>query len=389
MKIHEYQAKELFASFAIPIPRGGAATSVEEAGRIARELQCPVMVKAQIHAGGRGKAGGVKRADSPKEAERIAADLLGTPLVTPQTGPEGRIVRTVLVAEAAAIDREFYLGIVIDRASHSPVVIASPAGGVEIEEIAKTKPEMIFKERADVAVGLRPFQAYRLACRLAADAGCARGIAAVASALYRLFREKDCLLAEINPLAIDGEGNVVAVDAKLNFDDNALFRHPEIAALRDPNEEDPLEREAGEHNLNYIKLDGNVGCLVNGAGLAMATMDLIKLVGAAPANFLEVGGGATAEMVEKGFQILISDPDVRAVFINIFGGILRCDVLAQGVVAAAERSKIAVPVIVRLEGTNVEEGRKILETSGLAFQNARTLGEAAELVRAAAEGGLA
>ena len=389
MKIHEYQAKELFASFDIPIPRGGAATTVEEAGRIARELRCPVMVKAQIHAGGRGKAGGVKRADSPEEAERIAADLLGKPLITPQTGPEGRIVRTVLVAEAAVIDREFYLGIVIDRASRSPVVIASPAGGVEIEEIAKTKPETLFKERADAAVGLRPFQAYRLARKLTADVGCTRGIAAAVSALYRLFCEKDCLLAEINPLAIDAEGNVVAVDAKLNFDDNALFRHPEIAALRDPNEEDPLEREAREHNLNYIKLNGNVGCLVNGAGLAMATMDLIKFVGAAPANFLDVGGGATSEMIEKGFQILIGDPDVRAVFINIFGGILRCDVLAQGVVAAAERSTIAGPVIVRLEGTNVEEGRKTLAASGLTFQNACTLGEAAELVRAAAEGDLA
>jgi len=386
MKVHEYQAKELFASFGIPIPTGRAASSAEEAGRIAAELGGPVVVKVQIYAGGRGKAGGVKRASSSEEAERIAASLLGKPLVTPQTGPEGRIVRTILVEEITPIDKELYLGIVVDRSRRSPVVIASSAGGVEIEETAEKNPEMIFKEWVEPVIGLRPFQAYRLACKIGGDGRCVRGIAAVLTALYRLFCEKDCLLAEINPLSLDTDGKAVAIDAKLNFDDNALYRHPEIEALRDQNEENLLELEAEKHNLNYIKLEGNVGCLVNGAGLAMATMDLIKLAGASPANFLDVGGGATSEMIGKGFQILINDPDVRAVFINIFGGILRCDILAQGVVAAAKKLKIAVPVIVRLEGTNVEEGRKILEASGLTFQNALTLGEAADLVGAAAKG---
>jgi succinyl-CoA synthetase beta subunit len=386
MKIHEYQAKKLFASFGIPIPHGHATSSAEEAGRITEQLGPPVVIKAQIYAGGRGKAGGVKRAACKEEAEQIATSLLDKPLFTPQTGPAGQIVRTVLVEQATTIQEEIYLGIVVDRSRRSPVVIASPAGGVEIEETAKTNPEMIFKEWGEPVIGLRPFQAYRLACHLGLEAGSTRRIAAVLSSLYRLFCDKDCLLAEINPLVIDAQGEAVAIDAKLTFDDNALYRHPEIEALRDPNEEDPLEIEAKMHNLNYIKLDGNVGCLVNGAGLAMATMDLIKLAGASPANFLDVGGGATVEMIEKGFQILVNDPDVRAVFINIFGGILRCDVLAQGVVTAAKKLKTNVPVIVRLEGTNVEEGRKILKESGLTFQNALTLSEAAELVAAAAKG---
>lgn len=384
MKIHEFQAKEIFSSFGIPVPPGEAAPTPHEARAAAAALGPPVVVKAQIYAGGRGKAGGVRVVDSPAQAETAAAALLDHPLVTHQTGPEGRLVKRVLVEKASDVSQEVYLGITIDRARRTPVVMLSPAGGVEIEEIARVTPERIFKEWAMPQIGLRPFQAYRLADRLGFESRTTRAVAGVITALYRVFVEKDCTLAEINPLAIGPDGAALAIDAKLNFDDNALFRHPDLEALRDPNEEPPLEIEAKKYHLNYIKLDGNVGCLVNGAGLAMATMDLIQLAGASPANFLDVGGGANEEMIEHGFDILLSDSDVRAVFINIFGGILRCDILARGIVAATKKRDFSLPVIIRLEGTNVEEGRRILGESGLGFRSAATLSEAATLVAQAA-----
>ena len=384
MKIHEFQAKEIFSSFGIPIPPGEAASTPPDARAAAATLGPPVVVKAQIYAGGRGKAGGVRVVDSPAQAETAAAALLDHPLVTHQTGPEGRLVKRVLVEKASDVSQEVYLGITIDRARRAPVVMLSPAGGVEIEEIARVTPERIFKEWAMPQIGLRPFQAYRLADRLGLESKTTRAVAGVIAALFQVFVEKDCTLAEINPLAIGPDGAAVAIDAKLNFDDNALFRHPDLEALRDPNEEPPLEIEAKKYHLNYIKLDGAVGCLVNGAGLAMATMDLIQLAGASPANFLDVGGGANEEMIEHGFDILLSDSDVRAVFINIFGGILRCDILARGIVAATKKRDFNLPVIIRLEGTNVEEGRRILGESGLGFRSATTLSEAATLVAQAA-----
>jgi len=384
MKIHEFQAKEIFSSFGIPIPPGEAASTPPDARAAAATLGPPVVVKAQIYAGGRGKAGGVRVVDSPAQAETAAAALLDHPLVTHQTGPEGRLVKRVLVEKASDVSQEVYLGITIDRARRAPVVMLSPAGGVEIEEIARVTPERIFKEWAMPQIGLRPFQAYRLADRLGLESKTTRAVAGVIAALFQVFVEKDCTLAEINPLAIGPDGAAVAIDAKLNFDDNALFRHPDLEALRDPNEEPPLEIEAKKYHLNYIKLDGAVGCLVNGAGLAMATMDLIQLAGASPANFLDVGGGANEEMIEHGFDILLSDSDVRAVFINIFGGILRCDILARGIVAATKKRDSNLPVIIRLEGTNVEEGRRILGESGLGFRSATTLSEAATLVAQAA-----
>jgi len=385
MRIHEYQAKELFSSYGIPLAPARTAVTAQEAMAAAESLGFPVVVKAQIHAGGRGKGGGVKLAASADEVREIADRLIGQPLVTHQTGPEGRVVRTLLVEKATEIESELYLSMVVDRARRTIAVMASRAGGVDIEETAEKDPDAIVKEWVEPEIGLRPFQAFRLAHRLGLPIKTARGVAKIVLALYRLFRDNDCTLAEINPLAITPDGAPIAVDAKLNFDDNGLMRHPEIVELRDLNEEDPLEVEATAVNLNYIKLDGNVGCLVNGAGLAMATMDLIMLAGAAPANFLDVGGGATAEMIEKGFRILLGDPDVRAVFINIFGGILRCDVLAEGVVTAAKNLRIDVPVIVRLEGTNVEAGREILASSGLSFRTAKDLNEAAALVAAAVE----
>ncbi len=386
MKIHEYQAKELFSSFSIPVPAGKIASTPREASEAAASLSGPVVVKAQIYAGGRGKAGGVRLVDSPQEAEGAAEKILGHPLVTHQTGPAGRMVNRVLVEEATAVKTEIYLGITIDRSRRLPVIMASPAGGMEIEQIAMDSPEKIFKEWIFPEIGLRGFQAYRLALKLGLSAPETKQVARVISNLYRLFVERDCMLVEINPLVIDSGGSVIALDAKINFDDSGLFRHPEIEKLRDPNEENPLELEAKKNNLNYIKLDGNVGCLVNGAGLAMATMDLIKLAGAAPANFLDVGGSANEEMIEKGFSLLLSDPDVRAVFINIFGGILRCDILARGIVAAVKRLEVKVPVIVRLEGTNVEQGREILAKSGLEFLRASDLDEAATLIARALQG---
>jgi len=385
MRIHEYQAKRLFAEAGIPVAPCRVVTSSEDAVVAAEELGFPVVVKAQIHAGGRGKGGGVSLASSSDEVRGVAERLLGHPLVTHQTDSSGRKVHTLLVERATSIASELYLGMTIDRSRRTIAVMASRSGGIDIEETVKEDPDAVLKEWVEPVVGLRPFQAFRLALRLGLTTATARAVAKVVLALYRLFCEKDCTLAEINPLAITPEGEAVAIDAKMTFDDNGLFRHPEVREMRDLREEDPLEIEATSINLNYIKLDGNVGCLVNGAGLAMATMDLIKLAGAEPANFLDVGGGATAEMIEKGFAILIGDPDVRAVLINIFGGILRCDVLAEGVVAAARKRRIDVPVIVRLEGTHVEAGREILASSGLAFRNAEDLKQAASLVAAAVE----
>jgi len=386
VQIHEFQAKRLFAAYDIPVLPSRPATTPEAAAEAAAELGFPAVVKAQIHAGGRGQAGGIVRAESPDEARRAAARLLGAPLVTRQTGPGGRIVRTLLVEPAANIAYEIYLGVVLDRARRQLVVIGSSAGGVEIEETARKDPEAIRKEWVDPMIGLRPFQAFRLARRLGLDGTTAGRVAAIVRSLVRLYQEKDCTLAEINPLAMTDAGEPIALDAKLTFDDNALCRRPEIQKLRDLHEEDPLEVEASAAHLNYIKLSGNVGCLVNGAGLAMATMDLIQLVGARPANFLDVGGAATAETIEKGVRILVEDKGVEAVFINIFGGILRCDVLAEGVIAAARSIDIQVPVIIRLEGTNVEAGRALLASSGLAFRTASDLHEAAGMIAAAARG---
>jgi succinyl-CoA synthetase beta subunit len=338
------------------------------------------VVKAQIHAGGRGKGGGVKVVIHPKEAEQAAKEILGMTSVTHQTGPAGKVVRKVLVEEGVNIKEELYLGVVIDRARACPVVMASREGGVEIEKVAAEAPEKILKEWVDPSVGLRPFQANKIGYGLGLEPSQIELMRSIISGLYRSFYEKDCLLAEINPLVLTREGGFLALDAKMNFDDNGIFRHKEIAALRDLHEEAPLEIEASQYNLNYIKLDGNVGCMVNGAGLAMATMDIIKIAGAEPANFLDVGGGATVEMVKNGFKILMSDPGVKAVLINIFGGILRCDTLAKGVIEAASEAKVNIPVVIRLEGTNVEEGRRLLNSSGLRFAVAVGMKEAAEKV---------
>ncbi len=381
MKVHEYQAKEVLKSYGVPVPKGRVAETPEEARKIAEEIGATTMVvKAQIHAGGRGKGGGIRVVKSPEEAERAAREILGMTLVTHQTGPAGRVVRRVLVEEGADIQEEIYLGIVIDRSRQCPVIMASREGGVEIEKVAAESPEKIVKEWVEPYVGLRPFQINKLGYGLGFEPGQIGKLRAVVSGLYRAFFEKDCLLAEVNPLVLTGSGDFVALDAKINFDDNGLYRHKEISALRDPNEESPLEVEASKFNLNYIKLDGNVGCMVNGAGLAMATMDIIKVFGAEPANFLDVGGGATTEMVKNGFKILISDPAVRVIFINIFGGILRCDTLAKGVTQAAQEVSVNVPIVVRLEGTNVEEGRKILRESGLNFTVAMGMQDGAQKV---------
>jgi len=381
MKIHEYQAKALFKEYGIPIPHGNLTRTPQEAYQAATDIGAsPLVLKAQIHAGGRGKGGGIKIVYSPGEAEEIASWFLGTRLITPQTGEEGKPVESLLVEELLDVKREIYLGVVIDRVKVCPTVIASAEGGMEIEKVAAEIPEKVFIEVINPAVGLRPFQANRLSFSLGLDASLARKFSGIIMNLYRLFIEKDCSLAEINPIVVTRGGEVVALDAKLNFDDNALFRHQEISSLRDTSQENPLEVEASKYNLNYIKLKGNVGCMVNGAGLAMATMDLIKLVGAEPANFLDVGGGATVEMVKQGLKILLSDADVKVVFINIFGGILRCDTLAKGVVEAAEELRINLPMVIRLEGTNVEMGRKILAESNLSFTVTQEMKDAAEKV---------
>ncbi len=385
MKIHEYQAKEILNSFGVPVPQGGVARTPEDAETIAKDLGGQVVVKAQIHAGGRGKGGGIKLAADPAEAKRAASEILGMRLVTPQTGADGQQVKSVWVEQATDIDRELYMGIVLDRALARLVVMASRAGGMDIEEVAATTPKKILKEVVHPGVELQPFQARRLALGLGLEGDqLTRGVACI-TALYKAYRETDCSLAEINPLVVSKSGDVLALDAKMTFDDNALYRHPEIQALRDLDEEDPLEVEASHFALNYIKLDGEVGCMVNGAGLAMATMDIVKHAGASPANFLDVGGGTNVERVKNAMRILTSDRDVKAVLINIFGGIVRCDRVAEGVVAALKDIQIDVPLVIRLQGTNAEEGAQILENSGLEFTVARKLKEAAEAVVAAVQ----
>ncbi len=380
MKIHEYQGKQILARYGVRIPRGEVANTQSEARAIAERLGGLVVVKAQIHAGGRGKGGGVKVAKTPDDAERIAGEILGMTLVTAQTGPEGRKVQKVLVEEGLDIRQELYLGIVVDRAVGRPVFMASKSGGMEIEEVAAKNPDAILKEYIQPGLGLQPFQARKLAFGLGLAPELVNDAAQFMMALYRAFEDTDASLAEINPFLVTGDNKVYALDAKMTFDDNALFRHKDLKELRDLNEEEPLEIEASKFGLNYIKLDGSVACMVNGAGLAMATMDIIKLAGASPANFLDVGGGASAQQVENAFRILLSDPSVKAVLINIFGGIMRCDVVASGVVQAAKNIGVKVPIVVRLEGTNVEQGQEILRTSGLNFIVAEGMKDAAEKV---------
>ncbi len=387
MKIHEYQAKEIFRRFGVPTPRGEMVTTPEQARAVAEKLGTKiVVVKAQIHAGGRGKAGGVKLAKSPAEAAELAKAMMGMKLVTPQTGPAGRIVQRLLIEEGLDIKRELYLSILVDRAVAAPVIMASTAGGMEIEEVAHKNPELILRETILPATGLQPYHARKLAFGLGLSGDAAAAAGPFLQALYRAFLETDASLAEINPLIVTGDGKLVALDAKMAFDDNALYRHKDLAELRDLNEEDPLEVEASTYKLNYIKLDGNVGCMVNGAGLAMSTMDIIKLSGGSPANFLDVGGGASAEQVKNAFKILVKDPSVKGVFINIFGGILRCDVLASGVVAAAKELNLKLPVVVRMEGTNVEKGQEILRNSGLGLTIANDMKDGAQKVVALAGG---
>jgi len=380
MKIHEYQAKAILAQYNVPVPRGEVAFTVEEAEAAAKKLGGSVVVKAQIHAGGRGKGGGVKVAKDANEAVELARRILGMTLVTHQTGPEGRVVQRLLVEETLPIERELYLGIVLDRVQGKPVFMASAAGGMEIEEVAAKTPELILKETLQPGVGLSPYQARKLAFGIGIPAASVNAAAAAMTALAKAYVAMDASLAEINPFILTQDGKVYALDAKVNFDDNALYRHKELLDLRDLNEEDPLEVEASRFGLNYIKLDGTIACMVNGAGLAMATMDIIKYAGGSPANFLDVGGGASAEQVKNAFRILLSDHNVKAVLINIFGGILRCDTLATGVVAAARDLNIQVPIVVRMEGTNVELGRKILMESGLNFTVGQDMLDAAQKV---------
>jgi succinyl-CoA synthetase beta subunit len=384
MKIHEYQGKQLLAKYGVTVPRGVVVTHEGQVPAAVEQLGLPVVVKAQIHAGGRGKGGGVKLARSLDEAVDTARNIIGMTLVTHQTGAEGREVRTVLIEEALKIKQEFYLGIVLDRAISRLVFMASSAGGMEIEEVAANEPEKILKEIIDPAVGLQAFQARKLAFGIGLPKEVVNKAAKFMTALYRAYVDLDATLAEINPFLLTEDGELYALDAKLNFDDNAMFRHKDYAELRDLNEEEPLEIEASKHDLNYIKLDGNIGCMVNGAGLAMATMDIIKLAGGEPANFLDIGGGASQERVEKAFRILLSDKSVRAVLINIFGGIVRTDMVASGVVAAARNIGVEVPVVVRLEGTNVEKGREVIEQSGLGFVSASGMKDAAEKIVALA-----
>jgi len=385
MKIHEYQAKSILTRFGVQVPRGEVASTQEEASAIAKKLGGAVVVKAQIHAGGRGKGGGVKLAGTPAEAAISAEKMLGMKLVTHQTGPEGRVVKRVLIEEGLRIRSEYYLGIVIDRASAKPVFMASEAGGMEIEKVAEETPVLIIKEHIEPGIGLTPFQARKLAFGLKLPAPLVNSACSFMLALYRAFEACDASLVEINPFLLTENGKLYALDAKMIFDDNALYRHPEIKDLRDLDEEDPLEIEASKHGLSYIKLDGTVGCMVNGAGLAMATMDIIKLAGGSPANFLDVGGGASAEQVKNAFSILLSDPNVKAVLINIFGGIMRCDIVAQGVVEAAKAIQLRVPLVVRLEGTNVEKGQEILKNSGLSLTVGNGMKDAAEKVVALAK----
>lgn len=388
MKIHEYQAKQILNKFGVSIPQGEVAFTPTEAREIAEKIGPRVVLKAQIHAGGRGKGGGVKIVNSSLEAEELARDMLGMTLVTHQTGPEGKTVKRLLVEEALDIEKELYIGIVIDRARERPVVMASSEGGVEIEKVAAETPELIFKEYINPSTGFLGFQARKLAFQLGLKGDTFKQAVKFLSLLYKAFQATDASLAEINPLLITKQGNVLALDAKMNFDDNALARHPDVLEMRDLDEEEPLEVEASKYDLNYIKLDGNVGCMVNGAGLAMATMDIIMHTGGMPANFLDVGGGVSEEAVKNAFQILVSDKDVKAALINIFGGIVRCDLVANGIVKAAKELGLNVPMVVRLEGTNVEQGKKILEESGLSFQSASSMQEAADKVVPLATQGL-
>ena len=384
MNIHEYQAKELLARFGVAVPRGGVAYTAAEAVEVSRRLGGGVwVVKAQIHAGGRGKAGGVKLARSEDEVAAAARAMLGQKLVTHQTGPEGREVKRVYVEEGCDIARELYLGVLIDRDTGRVTLIASTEGGVEIEEVAADAPEKILRVAIDPASGIQPFHARNIAFGLGLEGGQAAVAVKFVTGLYQAFCDFDATVAEINPLVVTRSGELLAVDAKIDFDDNALYRHPDIAALRDEDEEDPTELEAGNHGLHYLKLDGNIGCMVNGAGLAMATMDIIKLHGAGPANFLDVGGGATRERVATAFKLILSDPNVEGILVNIFGGIMRCDVIAEGVVGAAREVNLHVPLVVRLEGTNVDLGKQILQQSGLPIVTGDNLVDAAEKVVAA------
>jgi len=368
MKIHEYQAKEILRKYNVSVPNGVLVSKKSEAPVAAKKLGTPVVVvKAQIHAGGRGKGGGVKLAKSPAEAEKYAGKIIGMTLVTPQTGPEGRLVKKVLIEEGMEIVKELYMGILVDRETSRVLIMASEAGGMEIEEVAADTPEKIIKEVVDPVIGVQPYLARKIAFALNLEGAALKAIIPFIINLYDSFVKEDCSMLEINPLVITSDDRVLALDAKVDIDDNAMYRHKDTQALRDKDEEDPTEVEASKFNLNYIKLDGNIGCMVNGAGLAMGTMDIIKLSGGEPANFLDVGGGADEEMIENGFRILLSDKSVRGIFINIFGGILRCDVLARGVVAATKKLHIKIPVVVRMEGTNMEEGHQILKDSGLNF----------------------
>jgi succinyl-CoA synthetase beta subunit len=381
MKIHEYQAKAILARHGVPVPRGEVTFNASDAKAIAERLGgSVVVVKAQIHAGGRGKGGGVKLAKSPAEAESLARTMLGMTLVTHQTGPEGRVVGRVLVEEGLQMTRELYLSLVLDRASGKLVMMASAAGGMDIEEVAEKTPEKIVKVAIEPGVGIVPFEARQLGFGIGLDGAQVNKFVKVAQSLYDAFIATDASLLEINPLVVTAAGDLLALDAKMNFDDNALYRHADIKELRDLGEEDPLEIEASKFNLNYIHLDGNIGCMVNGAGLAMATMDIIKLAGGEPANFLDVGGGANAEQIRNAFKILMSDKNVKAVFINIFGGILRCDILAQGVIAAVKELGVPVPIVIRMEGTNVDEGKRLLRESGMKLTTADSMDEAAKKV---------
>jgi len=384
MKVHEYQAKEILRRYGVPTPRGVVVTSPDQARQAAKELGGRVVVKAQIHAGGRGKGGGVKLAKDPDEAADLTRKILGMTLITHQTGPEGRLVRKVLIEEALNIDKELYLGITLDRKLGKPVIMASRQGGIEIEVVAERDPSAIHREPIDAVLGAQPFQARQVAYALGLEGDPFKKCVDFTLKLMRAYIETDAALAEINPLLVTKEGNVLALDCKMSFDDNAMFRHKDTAEMRDLNEEDPLEVEASKFGLNYIKLDGNVGCMVNGAGLAMATMDIIKLAGGSPANFLDVGGGANAEQVKNAFRIILSDKNVKAILINIFGGIMRCDRIAEGVIQASKEVGLPVPVVVRLEGTNVELGKEILQKSGLNLISADGMSDAAEkVVRAA------
>jgi succinyl-CoA synthetase beta subunit len=381
VKIHEYQAKTILARYGVPIPKGEVAFTPAEAGEIARRLGGgTVVVKAQIHAGGRGKGGGVKLAKNADEAERIARDMIGMTLKTHQTGPDGRLVSRVFIEQGLGIAKELYLALILDRAAARPIIMASPDGGMDIEEVAARTPERIFKEYITPGAGLVPFQARKLSFALGLDAAQAGKATKLMLALYEAFKATDASMVEINPLIVTKDGDLLALDAKMNFDDNALYRHPDIRELRDLGEEDPLEIEASKFSLNYIRLDGSIGCMVNGAGLAMATMDIIKLAGGEPANFLDVGGGANAEQIKNAFRILMADKNVKGVLINIFGGILRCDVLAEGLIAAVKDLSVQVPIVIRMEGTNVEQGKAMLAASGLNFTTADSMGEAADKI---------